>query len=106
MIDYLFDRIALPQPGGIDREHTLYTLAIPDLIKPEHHERLGDAIVALANVLRSAPIRPDRADAYVWMIAGEGGERRVLDYLDAESGFELRFYADGRYYTATITRQR
>ncbi|MCG6498891.1 hypothetical protein [Kitasatospora sp. A2-31] len=106
MIDYLFDRIALPQPGGTDREHTLYTLAIPDLIEPEQHERLGDAIASLAAVLQAAPIRPDRANAYLWMIAGEGGEQRVLDYMGAESAFELRFYADGRHYTATITRRR
>ncbi|MGV9271347.1 hypothetical protein ACWDRR_42670 [Kitasatospora sp. NPDC003701] len=92
-------------PGGPNREHALstYTLSIEGLAEPTRFETLDVAIEALVAILQAAPIRPDRAEAYVWMIAGEGGLDRVRDFIARDGAFRLRFTADGQPFVAVIS---
>ncbi|MFB7617846.1 hypothetical protein [Kitasatospora sp. NPDC056181] len=92
--------------GDLNREHALlsttYTLTVPGLVEASEHTTLQGAIDALAQVIRSTPIRRDRADAFLWLIAAEGGPDRVLDFIQRDGRFQLTFIAAGRRYTAVI----
>ncbi|MFG3050304.1 hypothetical protein ACGFZP_05020 [Kitasatospora sp. NPDC048239] len=91
--------------GDLIREHALsstYTLTIDGLADPSSHATLQGAIDALAEAIRSAPIRPDRSEAYLWLISADGGADRVLDFIQQDGRFQLRFIAAGRRYTAVI----
>ncbi|MFD5916154.1 hypothetical protein ACFVYP_07160 [Kitasatospora sp. NPDC058201] len=91
--------------GDQIREHALsttYTLTAPGLAEASSHPSLEDAITALAAIIRTLPLRPDRASAYLWMIAGPGGADRVLDFLERDGRFQLAFVAAGQRYVVTI----